>query len=119
MGERVVVTPGAASEPAAAGAAPKRVVPLGYGQGDSWSARMGRAWGPFGEAVDAAVRGRLGGWRRVVFAIGLGFTIGGFGYGLATPYHADETGFLTAIGGVLIGLTVPVRGFDERREKRD
>lgn len=111
MGERVAVNPGAPGEPQ-----PRRVVPLGYGRGDNWFTRMGRYWAPFGAAADGVVRRRLGGgWRRVGFALGISLTAGGFGYGLAGPYHVDGTGFLTALGGLLIGLTVPIRAWDEPR----
>ena len=111
MGERVVVNPGAATGPAE----PRRVVPLGYGQGDRWFERVGRYCAPFSEAVDAVVRRLFGGWRRIGFAFGVSLTFGGLGYGLASLYHADEAWFLTGLGGLLVGLTVPLPGLDVPR----
>jgi hypothetical protein len=115
MGERVVVDPGAAAA-AAAEPAPKKVVPLGYGQGgDNWVARAARYWAPFSEAVDELVRRRLGGWRRIGFAFGTSFTSAGFAVALAER-NQDATLFMTAVGGLLIGLTVPIRAFDAPQE---
>jgi hypothetical protein len=50
----------------------------------------------------------LGGWRRLGFALGLSSTFGGFGYLLAHSYNI-EGAFFTALGGLLIGFTVPLR----------
>jgi hypothetical protein len=97
MGERVVVNP-AVAEPQPE---PRRVVPLGYGQNE----------GRFTH-VDRAVRRTFGGWRRVGFAFGVCFASGGIVYALTDGFSRDEASFFVALGGLLIGLTVPCRGLD-------
>jgi hypothetical protein len=110
MGERVVVDPAVA---AAAGerSAPRRAVPLGYGHADGASEALRRNTAAFREAVDRAAR-RLGGWRRIAFALGVAFIPAGFAYGLANPWHADESAFLAGLGGLLVGFTAPLKGLD-------
>lgn len=95
MGERVVVNP--------AGAEPQtqRVVPLGYGQKEN---RFGH--------LDRAVRGTFGSWRRVGFAFGVCFASGGTAYAVSDGWTRNEASLFVALGGLLIGLTVPVRGLD-------
>ncbi len=109
MGERVVINPGGNPAPE-----PQPAVPLGYAQRDAWSARMGRAWAPFAQEVSAFVGTRLGGWRRVAFALGVSLTFAGFSVAVAERNH-DWAAFWTALGGLLVGLTVPLRGLDEPR----
>ena len=118
MGDRVVVDPSvAATAAAAAEPAPKKVVPLGYGQGgDSWLARAARYCAPFSEAVDEIVDRRLGGWRRIGFAVGMSFTFAGFAIALAER-NEDEAALFAAIGGLLTGMTVPVQGLDRPRHE--
>ena len=95
MGERVVVNP-ASAEPQ-----PQRVVPLGYGHKESRFAHL-----------DQAVRGTFGSWRRVGFALGVCLASGGTVYAVGDGWTRDGASFVVAIGGLLIGLTVPVRAFD-------
>jgi hypothetical protein len=75
-----------------------------------------RATAGFREQTDLAAA-RLGGWRRVSFALGLAFVLAGFAYGLANPWHADEAGFFAGLGGLLVGLTVPLKGLDDVRRR--
>jgi hypothetical protein len=45
---------------------------------------------------------------RLGFAIGLAFLCGGFAYALSTPRTEGGAGF-ASVGGLLIGLTIPLR----------
>ena len=108
MGERVVFDPVAAAQSEAR--KPKPVMPLSYGHADRFAAlRISAA--AFHDAVNIVVR-RLGGWRRVGFAFGLCFISAGFAYGLSETWHCDEAGFIAAVGGLLVGFTVPVKNLD-------
>ena len=102
MGERVVVNPAATKEPAPA-------VPLGYGHAEAKFSGVNRAAAQFRDHADGVAR-RLGGWRRVGFAFGLSCLSAAFAYGIAS---LEEAGFLAAIGGMLVGFTLPVKGLDD------
>jgi hypothetical protein len=125
MGERVYVGRATPVEPvgepdgAGAGAA-RRDPPLEYGRadraGNAW--RWARAWGAaLGESVTRLTQlfvAVLGGWRRIVFALGLACLLGGLGDCLA-DYSRGDGAFWMFVGGLLIGLTVrvPLRGGSE------
>ena len=99
MGERVVIdpaAPGAARE--APQVPPRPAVPLDYGHA---GAKLSGA--------EVLVR-RLGGWRRIAFASGLGCVLAGFAYGLADWHQCDVAAVLAGLGGALVGLAVPLNG---------
>jgi len=85
--------------------------PLNYGRGDragdAW--RWSRAWGS--AVLESVARltqlliVALGGWRRVFFAIGLAFLLGGLGDCIGN-FSRGEGAFWMFVGGLLIGLTV-------------
>ena len=98
MGERVVIDPAADGVEREARQAARPAVPLEYGHAESKLS-----------GVEALVR-RLGGWRRIVFALGTGCVTAGFAYGLADWRQCDVAAILAGIGGALVGLAVPLRG---------
>ncbi|MGB7158478.1 MAG: hypothetical protein WBD40_10465 [Tepidisphaeraceae bacterium] len=115
MGERVVINPAAVKEPTPA-------VPLGYGhggrRGDTWrrfssTVRAGAADGwravrtSSAELLPAVVQLiiRLGGWRQIGFALGLGFVLAGIGVAMD---RSGDASFLMWLGGLLIGLCLRI-----------
>jgi hypothetical protein len=107
MGERVVINPSRFDDPGPA--QPKRAVPLGYGHEEDRMKGAWRATASFREQTDLAAQ-RLGGWRRVGFALGLAFVLAGFAYGMSNIYRCDGAAMLAGAGGLLIGLVVPIKG---------
>jgi hypothetical protein len=117
MGERVVVNPRADDRPAESPRAPRGPsadpAPLDYGHGT-------RA-GDVGRRIIAELRQRLagaaqfagmlteliGGPRQLIFAVGLMFLAGGFADALS---RGDDGVFAACVGGLLIGLVLPVPG---------
>src|SRR3954469_7131954 len=115
MGERVVVDPSAAAAAGQTvpplpprGARPRGSVPLNYGHADGRFESVWRFTAGFREGADGVLQ-RLGGTRRVLFALGLAFVLAGFAYAVASSPCADEAAFFAGLGGVLLGLTVPVK----------
>jgi hypothetical protein len=106
MGERAVINPSRFDEP---GPEPRRAVPLGYGHEEDHMKGAWRATAGFREQTDLAAA-RLGGWRRVSFALGLAFVLAGFAYGMSNAYRCDGAAMLAGAGGLLIGLVVPIKG---------
>jgi hypothetical protein len=106
MGERVVINPSRFDDP---GPQPKRAVPLGYGHEEDRMKGAWRATAGFREQTDIAAQ-RLGGWRRVGFALGLAFVLAGFAYGMSNIDRCDGAAMLAGAGGLLIGLVVPIKG---------
>jgi len=52
---------------------------------------------------------RLGGWRQLALGVGCAFVTGAFGYAYGHRTHTlSETPVCAAIGGLLIGLSIPV-----------
>jgi hypothetical protein len=94
MGERVVIDPASAPPP------PRPAVPLDYGHAGSKLS-----------GAEVFVR-RLGGWRRIAFAMGAGCLAAAFAYGFSEPRQCDVAGMVAWIGGALVGLAVPIKGLD-------
>ena len=108
MGERVVIH----DEPPLASETPPQGVPLGYGRGDSggdawrWIVAHGRAWIHAFEELLKILIPLLGGWRQILFALGLAFCLGGAGYGF--DRYGGEAPFMMFVGGFIIGLVIRV-----------
>ena len=66
-----------------------------------------------GRAVERArgVLYQFGGVRRIVFALGLAMVLGGFTYAM-WPRSWDGA-LWVALGGLLLGMSVPLRGLDD------
>jgi hypothetical protein len=119
MGERVVVNPSRFDDPGpAAAAAPRRAVPLGYGHEEDRMKGAWRATAAVREQTDLAAQ-RLGGWRRVGFALGLAFVLAGFAYGMSNIDRCDGAAMLAGAGGLLIGLVVPIKGLGTGAQRND
>jgi hypothetical protein len=113
MGERVVIDPRRMTEPVEA-------IPLEYGHGgratDAWRsvrARAGVVWEAFRTSSGAAADDlktklvpALGGWRQVLFALGLAFVLGGLGLSVGSGDGAIPMW----LGGLLVGFVVRVPG---------
>jgi hypothetical protein len=80
---------------------PKAPVPLDYGHIDPARDTMNRS-----AAESRAWFDRIGGWRQVLFAVGLAITLGGFGDGMSHGH--DETVVCMSVGGLLIGFAIPI-----------
>ena len=105
MGERVVIR----DEPPLASEAPRQ--PLHYGHRDragDWERWISAHLKALGDAFKELLRiiiPILGGWRQIIFALGLAFVLSGIGYCFDRWGTGPSWMF---IGGLMIGLIVRV-----------